>query len=197
MWSCPYCPTRKSSHRFDDLRSHVQAVHWHGQPLYPPKATLERLDWWEEKEERRRQPDDNKERTWMRWVEKRTCSHQEVTPPRKVVRKDSPAAPSLGSLGESPGVLLSSLPSTPKTGPKKKSSQGKKVKSLRKPKPLATVSPEETLGPSQEEPAQVPPKQVTPDLVPGPSLPDTSIPVEDTQEDLPSQAVTFQDVRQG
>ena len=54
MWSCPYCPMRKHSHRFDDLYSRVWAIHWHGQALHPPKATLVCLDWQEEKEERRK-----------------------------------------------------------------------------------------------------------------------------------------------
>ena len=59
VWSCPYCPMRKASNRFDNLRSHVWAVHWRGQPLHPLRATLERLDWREEKEERRKLYDDN------------------------------------------------------------------------------------------------------------------------------------------
>ena len=88
MWSCPYCPMRKSSNRFDDLRGHVRVIHFHGQPLHPPKTSFEWLDWREE--ERRKGPDDDqKERTRTRRFEKRTRSPQGVTPPSKVVKRDS------------------------------------------------------------------------------------------------------------
>ena len=57
VWRSPYCPMGKYSHRFDNLRSHVWAVHrQHNQALEPPMAFLEPLDWREEREERIKDP---------------------------------------------------------------------------------------------------------------------------------------------
>ena len=125
VWSCPYWPMQQASTRFDDLRGHVRAIHFRGQPLQPTKASLEHLDWREE-ERRKGHDDDPKERTRTRREEKRPSSPQK-TSPRKAARWENPAARSLGSLGESPGVLLSLLP----TSPVKKG----KGKSPRKPRP--------------------------------------------------------------
>ena len=138
VWSCPYCTMRKHSHRFDDLQSHVWAVHWHWQSLHPPKASLERLDWREEREERRHHSDTNLDRNRTRRAEKRSHSLQGRTPPRKVVKKDpSPAAPSLG--------YLSPLPASPSL----------KNRIPRRMRSSAAISkpPEEVMEPNQEEPA--------------------------------------------
>ena len=186
VWSYPYCPMRKASTRFDDLQTHVRAIHWRRQPLHPPKASLECLDWREERESRRRVPDDDKEPKRTRQVERRTRSPQGTTlPPRKVVRRSSPAT---SSLGVSPGVLLSPLPVTPRTSPRKRRSPRKPVKS------------EETVGSSQEEPAPVTGRAFS-DPVPGPSRPDTSVPElqdspQDSSQDLPPCAVALADVRE-
>ena len=167
----PVLPDEKTLTPFDDLRSHLWAVHWRGQSLHPPKASLKRLDWWEEREDRKHNTDTDQDWTRTRRVEKRSCSHQGRTPSRKVVKKDpSPAVPSLGSLGESPGLLLSLLPPTP--SPKKRTP--------RRSRPSAAVSkpPEEVVEPSLEEPAQLPPEHVAPEDIPA--------------EDLAPRAITLQ-----
>ena len=101
VWSCPYCPMRKASTSFDDLRTHVRAMHWRGQHLHPPTPTLERLDWREERESRRRAHDDDQESTRTRRGDRRACSPRS-NPPRKTAKRTSPAASSLGSIGASP-----------------------------------------------------------------------------------------------
>ena len=101
-------------------------------------------------------------------MEKISRSPQGRSPPRKVVQKDpSPAAPSLGSLGESPGLLFSLLPTTP--SPKKRTP--------RKPRPSATASkpPEEVVEPSREEPAQLPPEHAAPEETLGSSWQDIPV----------------------
>ena len=178
---------RKASSCFDDLCGHLQAIHFHGQPLQPPKASLERLDWREE-ERRKGHDDDSKEWKRTRREEKRLRSPHK-TSPRKAARWDSPAAPSLGSLGEIPGVLLSPLPT----------SLVKKGKSKSPWKPTATVSraPEETMEITWEEPTPAT-ERASPEPTPGPSRLDTtvSLPVDpEVSEDLPPRAVTLQDVR--
>ena len=114
-----------------------------------------------------------------------------MTPPRK----DSPAAPSLGSLGESPRVLLSPLLSMPVP---KKTSPGKRTKSPMKFNPSAAASkpPEETMDVSREKPAPAT-RRASPEPVPGPSWPDISIPLpaKPLEEDLPPRPITLQDVR--
>ena len=86
----------------------------HSQALHPPMASLETLDWWEEREERTwtRTPDKG-ERPWSSMTEsRRSGSAWSRIPARKVVKRErspEPATPSLGSLRESPGLLLSPL----------------------------------------------------------------------------------------
>ena len=94
----------------------------HSQALHPRTASLEPLDWWEEREERTRtRTPDKRERTQSsRSESRRSLSPLSRTPPRKVVKRErspEPATPSLGSLGESPGLLLSPLHTSAEASP--------------------------------------------------------------------------------
>ena len=112
VWNCPYCLMRKHSHHLDDLRSHMWAVHWRGQSLYAPKASLERLDWREEREERRHHTDTDPDRNRTRRGEKRSRYPQGRTPPWKVVKKDpSPVTCFLRLLRREPRATFQ--PATP------------------------------------------------------------------------------------
>ena len=135
VWNCLYSPMRKTSTQFDDLRTHVRAMHWRGQPLHPPTWTLEHLDWREERESRRRTHDDDPDTTRTKRGDRRARSPR--SPPKKTAKRTSPADSSLGSIGASPGVLLSPLPTTPR--PRRS--------------PWTSVLPKETVGSSWEEPA--------------------------------------------
>ena len=101
------------------------------------------------------------------------------------MKRSSSSTPFLGSLGKSPGVLLSLLDSTLRSSPRKRS-------------PRKPAKPEETMGSSREKPA--PATRHT-----SPSQPDTSVVEEPQQQepqqqeepqDLPPRAVTLSDVRE-
>ena len=79
----------------------------------------------------------------------------------------SPVTPSLGSLGESPELPLSSLLATP--SPKKR-----KLTRTQQPSAAASKPPEEVFEPIREEPTQLPPKHAAPVEAPGPTQLDTA-----------------------
>lgn len=157
VWKCPFCPKRKPSTRFDDLRSHVYSLHYRKDLILPPaQPSLERPGWEEEARPSRQE----KRRVTVAGSplrrSSRTCrgsTSPGTPPPRKVVRRSrtrsvspagalspSSALPHEDSKGEllfplqtSPAAsTLSPLPVTPGSSPAAARARPRKSPSPRK-----------------------------------------------------------------
>ena len=176
VWSCPYCPMRKHSHRLMTYATMCGPSTGRGRLFTPPTQPL---NVWIN--ERRRRRGENRTRMTnstgqgLGRLRRGAALPKERHPPgrwsgKTQVQLHLPWAAWVRALG----YFSACCPQQ------------------QHPRPSATVSrpPEETVEPSQEEPAQVPSEQVAPEEAPGPSWLDTSIP-----EDLAPMTVMLQDVR--